>query len=264
MRHGIETPAAMGGAPPVVAARSSLRSRVDAAVATTAGELGLSERLVWLVLALPGLVIAPVVLGAAISQDVYKVLIAEDGPFEWAQVVLFLTAAALATVLARGHASRGRRPVAAMFLLGVVALVVIAGEEISWGQRLLGIETPEVLVELNRQEELTLHNIHAVEDLFRLAVLTIGLFGAIAPFVLRRPRWRVRAPHLVAAFVPHPVFAPAFAAIAGWRIYRSLLPAPAGYEFAVGEFAEVMELILGITVVLVLALQVRARRHRVP
>lgn len=33
------------------------------------------------------------------------------------------------------------------------------GEEISWGQRIFGIETPEVLKEINAQDELNIHNI---------------------------------------------------------------------------------------------------------
>lgn len=245
-----------------VPARPTLQARARAAVEATGEELGLSDRQVLVVFLLPALVIVPVVVGAVVSQDVYKTLIAEDGPVEWAQVALLLGAAVLAAVLARGHRHDGRSGVAAVVVLMAVALVVIAGEEISWGQRLLGLETPEVLLEMNRQEEITLHNLRGVEDLFRLAVLAIGLFGAIGSFVLRRPRWRARAPHLVDAFVPHPVFAPAFAAIAGWRLYRSLFPAPAGYEFAVGEFAEVMELVFGITIVLFLAFQLRRDRTR--
>jgi len=49
--------------------------------------------------------------------------------------------------------------------LGLAVLFFFgAGEEISWGQRILGFETPETLSEVNRQEEFNLHNLSAWED----------------------------------------------------------------------------------------------------
>lgn len=263
MGTGLEARGAVamdGVAPTDEGARERLRSWGEAAQV----ELGLAPRQVALVVALPALLIVPVVVAAAVSADVYKVLIAEDGPFEWGQVGLFAGAAVLAAVIARGHASAGRRPLAVVFAMAVVGMVFIAGEEVSWGQRVFDLETPAELAELNRQDEITLHNIHGVEDVFRLTVLGVGLWGTVAPFTLRRPRWRAHAPHVVAALVPHPVFAPAFATIAGWRLYRTLFPTPADYAFVVGEFAEVTELLLAMVVVLFLGLQVRAGWHRAP
>jgi len=47
--------------------------------------------------------------------------------------------------------------------LGFAALFFFgAGEEISWGQRILGLETPEVVSEINNKNEINLHNL----DLF--------------------------------------------------------------------------------------------------
>lgn len=39
-----------------------------------------------------------------------------------------------------------------------------AGEEISWGQRIFGIETPPALAELNKQDEFNFHNLSALEN----------------------------------------------------------------------------------------------------
>jgi len=46
-------------------------------------------------------------------------------------------------------------------LWAVIAAVaaLVALEEISWGQRIFGLRTPELLLEVNRQKELNLHNI---------------------------------------------------------------------------------------------------------
>jgi hypothetical protein len=50
--------------------------------------------------------------------------------------------------------------ITAFWLLVLSAICFIAaGEEISWGQRLFAIETPEIIANLNLQNELNLHNL---------------------------------------------------------------------------------------------------------
>jgi hypothetical protein len=39
-----------------------------------------------------------------------------------------------------------------------------AGEEISWGQRIFGFKTPESLAQVNKQDELNLHNLSVLEN----------------------------------------------------------------------------------------------------
>jgi hypothetical protein len=63
-----------------------------------------------------------------------------------------------------------------------------AGEEISWGQRILGFQTPESLSDVNRQEEFNLHNLSAWEaskflDPDRLFDLFWFGFGVFIPAV---------------------------------------------------------------------------------
>ena len=57
------------------------------------------------------------------------------------------------------------------YVLGGMAMVFAAGEEISWGQRIFGFATPDWLMRLNDQEEFNVHNI--VNGLFDI----IYLFG---------------------------------------------------------------------------------------
>lgn len=45
------------------------------------------------------------------------------------------------------------------FFLLFLFFFVCFGEEISWGQRLLGITTPECLQEINSQDEINIHNL---------------------------------------------------------------------------------------------------------
>jgi hypothetical protein len=73
--------------------------------------------------------------------------------------------------------------------LGLAALFFFgAGEEISWGQRILGFETPPALGQVNRQEEFNLHNLSTWEastflDPDRLFDIFWFLFGVFTPAV---------------------------------------------------------------------------------
>ena len=103
-------------------------------------------------------------LVAVLSPERLAVLTYEDGLFEWAGAFAFLGASVVfligfvgsrkddASVLVRARRS--------LPLLGFAVLFFVAfGEEISWGQRVLGIQTPTVFSELNRQGEINIHNL---------------------------------------------------------------------------------------------------------
>lgn len=110
----------------------------------------------------------------------------EDGPIEWSTFTGFVLASGLATGAAV-RARSARRLALAIAALAVV-LFVAAGEEISWGQRLLDVETPAVLVDGNRQDELNLHNVDGLQDKAVLGQLGIAGAGVALPLLVRR-RW---------------------------------------------------------------------------
>ena len=88
--------------------------------------------------------------------DVYRALTLEDALVENSTFFLYLLAALLLLAIAvMGRGVPGRW----LYLLGALAFVFAAGEEISWGQRIFGFETPNYLREINRQNEVNLHNI---------------------------------------------------------------------------------------------------------
>ncbi len=103
----------------------------------------------------------------------------EDGPAEWIQFVGYVGAciASLVVVWRR----RGRP--ASIAFLGWLTLAVfcflMAGEEISWGERLTGVGL-ETIRGINAQGETTLHNIPALQSLMHFAFIFFGLlFGWI-------------------------------------------------------------------------------------
>ncbi len=60
-----------------------------------------------------------------------------------------------------------------LFILLGLALFFFfgGGEEISWGQRIFNVQTPEALAEINAQEELNVHNINLFEFTIRFETL---------------------------------------------------------------------------------------------
>lgn len=72
------------------------------------------------------------------------------------------------------------------FLLGLM-LFVVAGEEISWGQRILGIKSPEFFKENNTQGETNFHNMVVDGLKVNKIIFTYGLIAALGIFLLIVP-----------------------------------------------------------------------------
>lgn len=84
-------------------------------------------------------------------------LFTEDGPMEYLTVVLLVVSAVFGGLAARtSDLPKADRILLWLFVGG---LVFLALEEISWGQRIFGIETPETLKKSNVQGEINLHNL---------------------------------------------------------------------------------------------------------
>ena len=89
----------------------------------------------------------------------YGYLTAEDSWVENGTAFLFFLTALLLL-----ETAASRRP-AWPYILGALAFVFAAGEEISWGQRIFLFETPDYLREINLQGEFNLHNIEGWQGL---------------------------------------------------------------------------------------------------
>lgn len=142
----------------------------------------------------------------------------EDGPVEYGTAV-FLLISALVLFWHGGRLLRaGRWASAGLVSLYGLAFVFGAGEEISWGQRILGIETPEFFRENNVQNEITIHNLAWGEDNIAHTIFgnmlsaVILLYLIVLPLLYPRVGWiawladRLMVPvpglrHLVAALV---------------------------------------------------------------
>src|SRR5688572_4060420 len=81
-----------------------------------------------------------IVLCALVSRRTYKILVQEDGWIEWATFLAFVAAGVIA---ARGALDRARPRLLRILLAGLALFsIFVAGEEISWGQRMIGFRPP--------------------------------------------------------------------------------------------------------------------------
>jgi hypothetical protein len=121
--------------------------------------------------------------------------VVEDGIVEYG-TALFLLFIGIYNFIKFGRHRKSQNLYWMIGTLGLGLLFIFgAGEEISWGQRLLGFETPDTLKEINRQDELNLHNIRIgdfdVNKLIFSKLLTIILivYFVIFPLLFKRLNW---------------------------------------------------------------------------
>jgi ABC-type Fe3+-siderophore transport system permease subunit len=176
------------------------------------------------------------------NRGLFHFVTAEDRLLEWSQFVGYASGAGFAAAAAVLFFRRGKTSLAVWFALIGLGCFFIAGEEISWGQRIFGIETPESVAEVNRQEELSVHNITSIENLFRVGELLVGFAGSVGAWLAGglRERLSPRARLLVP-----PVFlSSAFLTLFLWRAFRFGIYS-AG-KFTIVEFTEWPELCLAL------------------
>jgi hypothetical protein len=144
----------------------------------------------------------------------YTWLVHEDSIVEYSTCLAYLGAGGFAASVAIGLRRRGETLLAVLWAGFGAALLFSGFEEISWGQRLFGVRTPELLAS-NVQHEMNLHNLPWLQRCLHGAYIAVGLFGGLAWALVPRlrsgrlrelARWIVPPPALLAYFLPVAVF----------------------------------------------------------
>lgn len=117
------------------------------------------------------------------GSRIWRWIDAEDGPIEWLQFVGLAVSAAYCLAMPFRLLPQ-RRKAAGVFLLAGLGMAFVAGEEIAWGQRLLGFQTPEALAEVNEKRETSLHNVDFMAEWFNLGKFAVGMYGTTGCWVL--------------------------------------------------------------------------------
>ena len=186
----------------------------------------------------------------------------EFGILQNATVLLLIPAMVVSVLifLRRRELPKG---VGVVMLLGGVAALYFAGEEISWGQHFLGFRSPKVVADLNEQQEFNLHNLRGMEvfnNLPRQIMLGACVVGGGLARVLRKrlagpearqsgwywriPTWRLVPIAFLAAVSTVPEKLIKLAYRPAYGSYLSLAVMEPGGEFKECCFAGVMLLYL--------------------
>ena len=133
---------------------------------------------------LASFIVAPALTVVYLGRFIFDAewLFIEDGPTEYATAFGFLCAAILLSISAfRARSKREDSPLWYFCFLSFlsVVLALVALEEISWGQRIFNLETPDVIAEINLQNELNFHNIFT-SDFIAIYLLSATLLFAVA------------------------------------------------------------------------------------
>jgi hypothetical protein len=172
------------------------------------------------------------------DNGLYRFLTDEDSVLEWPQFFGFAAASVFA-LLCAGRLRGARRSLLALAYLAFgIGCFFVAGEEIAWGERVIGYGTPEALEEINEQKETTVHNIDVVQQFTNLTYFLAGLYGSIGAWVVRaRDGWR--RSDLVDLLVPPMFLTTAFFVMFGYKGLRFAFFRESGFTVTrAGEWAE--------------------------
>jgi hypothetical protein len=212
---------------------------------TSADEWGISSRMARWLFWLP--VIATLVIFALqINRDIFRFLLQEDGPAEWLSAIAFAFTGFISFRIAYSRFKGGSTWQGWLFVAIAIVMLFAAGEEISWGQRVFGWETPQELIDVNDQGETNLHNIGIVLQLTNLAMFLTGLYGTFAYIANRKLRFARYWNQGDYLFVPPFFLGTYFVPILLFRLARMTVFTESNFTLnRLGEWAE-MVVVIGI------------------
>jgi hypothetical protein len=207
----------------------------------------------------------------ALPPDVVSRQLREDSPLEYLQAALLGVTAVLFLLCAlqRPGASRGRSYSHVSFL-GLAAIFTFgAGEEISWGQRILRFKTPATLAAMNVQHEFTVHNLPAfdpasgsplkMDRLFHLFWFVGGVATPVLAWAV--PALRQRFEGIGVPIVPL-LLGGQFLLFYGLsKLYEPLGKTPAEFGYRLTELREAQHSLIFALIALSFFLRLRAQRR---
>lgn len=182
------------------------------------------------------------------------VLLTENGPVELATFASFMAGAVAAALLAV-RVARARGPRLASGFYGLFAVVSFLGamEEISWGQSFFDFKTPWGLYNINEQGELNIHNMPGLMELNPMLLMLAGLVLSVALWMSFHPRLRpIGAPTLLAPYAAT-ILATGTMCFLVYVFYFG-----AAFDLVVGMLSEVVEMLMGMTLLFYAVLNARA------
>lgn len=228
--------------------------RLVTLIGESAKDWKVTPRVAWWIFWLP-ILGAILVAAARGNRHFYDLLTKEDGPIEWAQFVCYAGASLIGFGVAVKRFQAGHKWQSLLFLGFALASFFIAGEEIAWGQRIFGLQTPEELREINHQGEITVHNIRIIQDTFNVVLFLAGVFGMGSYFANRKYHFERRWDQANYLFVPPLFNISSYFILFSYKLLRFVFLRDS--EFTITRYAEWPELCLAFALLLFVWLNYR-------
>jgi len=144
----------------------------------------------------------------------YIFFISEDGPFEFATFFVYLFTFIVSLLIGNSFRKSKRKSLAISFFILACVFILIALEEISWGQRILGFETTGIFSK-STQGEVSIHDLRPFADFEDIAFIVVGLSGGLLWVIFSKlnnikfntfKRFFVPSWYLMSYFIPVSIF----------------------------------------------------------
>jgi Ca2+/H+ antiporter len=149
----------------------------------------------YVILSVVLLIVSIGIISFQIDPDWFvHVYVVEDGLIENLTVVALLVGSFTAVSYLTKYAEGKSRWYKRMMVLVALATFFVAGEEISWGQRIFNVESPEFFQANNAQQETNIHNMvvggKKVNKIVFSQMLygSVGLYLSLFPYLYNRKR----------------------------------------------------------------------------
>ena len=119
-----------------------------------------------------------------IDPSFYEYWMGEDKAVENASAIAFIFSGIVGLIITGIFFKRGNKKFGILYLLLAIGFLVLGFEEISWGQRILNFETPEIFSS-NLQNQITVHNIKSIKVYLHDFLMMVGFFGAFSWLIFK-------------------------------------------------------------------------------
>ena len=136
------------------------------------------------------------------------------------------------------------------------ALIFVALEEISWGQQLLHFNTPAAWKEINMQDEVTLHNLRGLQGRSEILHLTYAISGLFGIWLGTKSLFKkVGVPSILLGWFVIIII------VSSIDVYNDFFPIDEVFDRRMQRTSELMELFIGTTGLLYIALNFDRAAH---
>jgi|GEM_PF-2579931 len=157
-----------------------------------------------------------IILMGFFSPQTYVFLMEEDYIGEWVTFYAFILSGLIITRHLWNYRKNGLTIFSLSFIFSLATAVfclVVAGEEVSWGQRIFAFKPPDLFLEQNYQQEFNVHNLFKGDGLWgiqieskHLVMLVAFFYGILFPLLTRLPTPLKSLNKLTPAFYLMPYF----------------------------------------------------------